>query len=409
MFFVLILSGITAIAQQTLTGNYKMQSGEASLTLDLTQQGNLLTGTLSSNTGASFQLNGQVENGIGYGTCTGTDGTVYFEAYLEGTDLTIGLIEMDQFNMPDYDKAQYLLFAKSTGSEAGKATTSVTDQQPAQQFNTQQNMPAGTTGSSSIGQNEVGDPSWGFKFSPPAGWVHQQSAEGVLLGHNSIAGMILVLPHMSENMQQLQMEMQKGIQEEGSSLTLSSGLQNIQQNVLGGDYTGVMDGTQVKARGFGVLSPYGSGAYIIAVSTPEGFSKDLLDASESIFRNMQYFKVEVSDLMQHFAGNWSHFTTNTSTWMCFCPDGTYSEQYESSYSGDFQDAGGNDAGGWGATGQDSSRGRWTVRGNKDAGTIVVSMANGKEIYYEYKVHVEKGEKYYSEYYFNGDFYFKKKE
>ena len=57
-------------------------------------------------------------------------------------------------------------------------------------------------------------------------------------------------------------------------------------------------------------------------------------------------------------------------------------------------------------GQDSDRGRWTVRGNKDAGTIIVKLANGNEIYYEYQVHIENGQKYYREYRFNGDFYSK---
>ena len=65
----------------------------------------------------------------------------------------------------------------------------------------------------SIGPDEVGDPSWGFKFLPPAGWVHQQSGEGVIMGHNTIAGMILVIPHISENMTQMQKEMIHGKQE----------------------------------------------------------------------------------------------------------------------------------------------------------------------------------------------------
>ena len=54
--------------------------------------------------------------------------------------------------------------------------------------------------------------------------------------------------------------------------------------------------------------------------------------------------------------------------------------------------------------QDSERGRWTVRGTKDSGTIIVKLANGNEIYYEYKVHIEKGEKYFREYWFNGNHY-----
>jgi hypothetical protein len=239
--------------------------------------------------------------------------------------------------------------------------------------------------------------------------VHQQTNEGVILGHNTIAGMILVIPHLSENMQQMHQEMMQGIQEGGSYLSHSGALQNTAQNVLSGDYAGAMDGTQVKARGFGVLSPNGGGAYLIAMSTPEGLSADLVGAAEAISRNMQYFKVDISELARHFAGTWSHFTTNTSTWMTFHPDGSYSDEYEASYSGNLSDGAGNQTGNWGAAGQESGRGRWTVRGTKDAGTIIVRKANGEEVYYEYRVNQKDGRKYYWEYYFNGDFYMKKEE
>jgi hypothetical protein len=254
----------------------------------------------------------------------------------------------------------------------------------------------------------VGDPAWGLKFKLPQGWIKQQSASGAVVGHNTIAGMILVIPHMSQNLQEMQAEMMKGIQEEGSYLTPAGGLQTVSQNVLAGDYSGMANGTQVKARGFGVLSPNGGGAYLIALSTPDKLGQDLVGAAQAMVQSVQYFKVDVGDLVQHFAGNWSNFTSNTSTWICFCPDGTYSEQYESSYSGNFNDGSGNNTGYWGTAGQDSDRGRWTVRGNKDAGTIIVRLANGKEIYYEYQVFVERGEKFYSEYLFNGNHYAKSK-
>ena len=393
--------------QESVTGTYKYQSGDAVLTLKLKQQGSVLEGTLSSSSGTSFNLKGQIENGIGAGTCSDDEGSVFFEIYYIEGDLTFSLIEPDANNEPDYDKAQYLVFEKSTeigspqatpspqatGIVAGKlgiqpntntATPSVTpaiSQTPANSP-TPSNTSAGTQGNSSIGQGEVGDPSWGFKFTPPAGWVHQQSGEGVILGHNTIAGMILVIPHMSENMQQMQQEMMQGLQEGGSYLSPSRTLQNTSQNVLTGDYAGIMDGTQVKARGFGILSPNGGGAYLIAVSTPEGLSDDLVGAAEAITRNIQYFKVDVSDLARHFAGTWSHFTTNTSTWITFYPDGSYSDEYEAAYSGNLTDGAGTQTGNWGTMGQDSGRGSWPVRGTKDAGTIIVSQANGEEVYYK---------------------------
>jgi hypothetical protein len=455
LLFLIALPIAPLSAQQSdITGTYKYQSADAFLTLKLNQQGSLLAGTLSSSSGASFDLTGQIENGIGAGTCSDDEGSVFFEVYFIEGDLTFSLIEPDANNQPDYDKAQYLVFEKSTetGSPQDTPSPQATDIvagklgiQPSGQANnpsavqspstTQapavsqtlagEQIPAtaqtpaispspansysGTQGNSNIGQGEVGDPSWGFKFTPPAGWVHQQTGEAVILGHNTIAGMILVIPHMSENMQQMQQEMMQGLQEGGSYLLPSGALQNTAQNILAGDYAGAMDGTQVKARGFGVLSPNGGGAYLIAVSTPEGLSEDLVGAAESITRNIQYFKVDVSDLARHFAGTWSHFTTNTSTWMTFHPDGTYSDEYEASYSGNLTDGAGTQTGNWGAMGQQGDRGRWTVRGTKDAGTIIVRKANGQEVYYDYRVNQKDGRKYYWEYYFNGDFYMKKEE
>ncbi len=408
LLLILLLAGMPfafLLAQSdNVTGTYKYQAGDAALTLKLIQQGNTLAGTLSSNTGASFSLSGQIENGIGYGSCSDNEGSVFFEVYYIERDLTLSLIEPDENNAPDYDNAQYLVFEKSKQSDSPQVLNNMTGK-----LGVQPAAIAGSPGNSQIGQGEVGDPSWGFKFTPPAGWVHQQSAEGVILGHNTIAGMILVIPHMSENMQLMQQEMMQGIQEGESSLAVSGALQNPAQNVLAGDYTGMMDGTEVKARGFGFLSPNGGGAYLIAVSTPDKLSGDLVGAAESIAQNMQYFKVDVSDLARHFAGTWSHFTTNTSTWMTFHPDGTYSDEYEDSYSGDLTDGWGNQTGDWGTAGQQSGRGRWTVRGTKDVGTIIVQKANGEEVYYEYRVNQKDGHKYYWEYYFNGDFYMKKEE
>ena len=122
------LSGIQSEvkAQQSLPGNYTLQSGDVILTLKLTQQGNSLTGTLSGSTGASFTLSGQVENNIGYGTCSGTEGSVFFEAYVDGDDLTLSLVEPDQWGAPDYNQSQYLQFKKKKTGEAGTATGAVT-------------------------------------------------------------------------------------------------------------------------------------------------------------------------------------------------------------------------------------------------------------------------------------------
>lgn len=418
LLVVFLSAASPAFTQQSLTGNYTLKSGDVTLTLKLAQQGKNLKGTLSGSTGASFTLSGQVESGIGYGTCSGAEGTVFFEASSDGDDLTLSLVEADQFGAPDYNQAQYLQFKKTKTVQGGTKTGAVTGALGLGAGSTSTGnrtaagssgyQDTGSSGAASVGEDEVGDPSWGIKFGLPQGWIKQQNMEGAIVGHNTIAGMVLVTPHMAQDLQEMQAEMLQGIQEEGSYLSPSGGIEQVSGNVLAGEYSGIADGTQVKARGYGILSPNGGGAYLIAVTTPDMLGNELVGAAESMLNSVQFFKVDAGDLMQHFAGHWSRHSQHADMYMSFYPDGTYAEQTDISASGDFTDGAGNWTGGWSAAGGDKGQGRWTVRGNKDQGTIIVKMNDGNEYYYEYRVHIEDGYKYYNEYYFNGEFYHRSK-
>ena len=68
-----------------------------------------------------FQLEGQVEEGTAVGLCYDENGAAYFEAYADGNDLWFSLIEMDANNMPDYERAQELMFTKVGGESAPAA------------------------------------------------------------------------------------------------------------------------------------------------------------------------------------------------------------------------------------------------------------------------------------------------
>jgi len=394
---VLCTSIMQTISQErstNLTGTYTMSAEGTQLTLKLKQDNmQKVTGTLSSNTGISYQLDGDIADGIATGICSSNEGSVFFEMYGVENELILSLIEPDASNMPDYNSATYLSFIKNASNDPGLISG------PDLQTNTNQSI--GKTNNTALTGKEIGDPSWGFKFLPPDGWTHQKTNEGLIMGHTTIAGIILILPHMMQNMQEVQQEMRKGIQEEGNYLSISGNLSQLENNIIAGNYTGIMDGQQVKSRGYGTLSPYGGGAFIIAISTPEKLGDEIINDAKMIASNLIYEKINTSDLMRHFAGKWTNFTTNTSTWLQLYPDGTYDEQYESSYSGDLS-GGGN----WGIAGNDNVKGRWTIRGNKDSGSIIVHLSNGNEIIYEYRVHEERGEKYYAEYWFNGKLYSK---
>ena len=414
---LLIISAV-AHAQSNFSGTYTMSSEGTTLTLTIQedQQTNLV-GTLTSNVGASFKIEGQVMEDVGTGMCYNQEAAVYFETFFEGGQLVLTLIEIDEYNMPDYNTMRYLYFAKQGTAGYAQQQPPVQQQQQApvsqqpsgnqqtgqvQQPTTQAKFPSSVNLSGKV----LKEPSWGFQFAVPEGWVSQQSADGAILGHNTIAGMILVLPHQIKNIQSLHQELAGGLQDEGVSLMVSGSLQQIGNNALAGEYSGYIQGEQAKAWGVGTLSPYGGGAYIIAATTPEKYGKEIKSAADAIAANMQYFKPEVSDVMRHFVGKWVTTTGSTTDNMYLYPDGTYSDYYEASYSGNFSDGSGDVTGNWGTANQESNRGRWTVKGDKDSGRIIVTYPNGNQSVYNYRVHVERGEYYYNEYNINGRHYWK---
>jgi hypothetical protein len=388
------------LSAEGISGTYVMAAQGNTITLIFRQdsQGKI-TGSLSSTTGMQYQVEGMVQEGVAVGTCYNNEGGVYFEAYPAGGALTMNLIEPGPDNAPDYNKVKELSFSRQGAARVGSTRLSTAENRTS--FGQMEStMPAAPT----LSGNEVGDPNWGFKFRTPAGWKSQQNAQGVVLGHDVIAGMIIVFPHMAQSLQEVQSQMQSGLAEGSTQLSPISGVEQIGDNAIGGEYAGTHNGQQVKARGIGTFSPYGGGAYIIALTTPDKYGRELAGAADAIARGMQYARVQASDRMQNFAGTWVTMTKNTQTRVTLFPDGGYSEKYEASYSGGSSDQYGNQDMAWGAARNDNTQGRWAARGTREQGVITISYSNGNTTTVEYRVHVENGETYWNEYWFNGELY-----
>ena len=118
-------------------------------------------------------------------------------------------------------------------------------------------------------QGELGGKGWGYKFDPVMGWKHVGTEDAlIVLGHDTLPGMVFVYPHQESDMAGLKNQMLKGVQEQDLQLKPSSPLQKLGNNAFVADYAGVSGNERAKARGIGNLSPYGGGgAYIFAVTT----------------------------------------------------------------------------------------------------------------------------------------------
>jgi hypothetical protein len=269
--------------------------------------------------------------------------------------------------------------------------------------------PVQSSGSSEVAPGEVGDPNWGFKFRPPQGWKFNKDHNGAILGHDTIAGMIIVFPHHQTNLQAIAQQMQEGLVEEEIYLMPSAQLQQKGNNTIWGDCSGTWQGQQARGRGFGTLSPYGGGAFVLAITIPEKFGTEIAGAAEAIADGMQYFKVDVSHLTRIFVGRWASYSGSsgggTLTNWTFYPDGTFEDASETSYSTEYSSDGmGLPDTHVGAVGTSSNRARWTVRGGERQGQIIIIYPNGNERYIDYAVHVRGGQTYWREYSFNGSLF-----
>ena len=421
LLFLLPFPGAFDAQAQEYTGTFQIETGGITFTLNIQQDANnMLTGTLQRSSGSAFNLQGMVAEGAAAGVISGSEGQLFFEAYLDGNDLTLSLIEPDQYNMPNYDSAEYLVFNRSQAQaqqfQAPVAVQPPVNSQVPAPTQPPVNMQATAPGPSKTlpdikpGSGQVRDVINGYSFNVPDGWVHQQSDGQILLGSHTIAGIISVSPHQAKSMQELQGLVLQGLQEEGIYLMPDGSFQHQAQNRISGYYRGSVQGEQARGYLNALLSPHGGGLYILALSTPEKLGQDIEAAANFLASNTQFIKRETgdADLVKHFAGEWAWSNGYRSEWMTFFPDGTFSDQSEASYSGNMADGSGNVTGNWGVAGENSSRGRWNIQGTIDSGVITVISPDGTQTRYEYNVFMERGEKYYREYMFNRYHYRKQK-
>jgi hypothetical protein len=254
---------------------------------------------------------------------------------------------------------------------------------------------------SMLNAETVTEAGWGYSFEKPEAWKYRKDVGGAILGHDSIAGAILVYPHQFNSLDVLKLQMRQGVQEEMNSLQSMSDPAPFGKNGFIVDYTGIWGYQKAQAKGIGILSPSGSGgAIVVAMSTPQMFSEKLVDAAVKIAKSIRYSHDDNTNLTQHFVGKWSTSSINSESHLYLYPDGTYLNAKSSSYGNSNPSLGVT----WGMAGDNSSRGYWKVRGTLSKGRLITTDSNGENYVYEYNIHTEHGQEYRNEYYINRTLY-----
>jgi hypothetical protein len=134
----------------------------------------------------------------------------------------------------------------------------------------------------------------GLSFQIPDGWLGQESDGMYLMGSNSKAGLIIIQPHQL-NKEALKKQARQGIQEgQGTYFQLEGDIQNLNDNAIGGFFTGMMDWEKARAYIIGIPKPftYNPGITITAVTTPNLFDNTYKDHCLSILNSVKFKEVD---------------------------------------------------------------------------------------------------------------------
>lgn len=404
---------------QNFKGTYTMTSGTTKLTLVLDQAaGGQVTGTLSSSTGAVFQLNGKMEEDIAMGTCQGQAGTSQFEASFEGSLLIFTLIETNQAGEVSSRSLEFIragggaspsdalgLPPAAGGAAAAKSGGATSRQAAPKQAAPQPSQPApAASAQPSGGGNVVSIPELGCSFAIPAGWNGQKQGEAIYLTSTSHKGFIVIQRHNYNNLQQMAAEAGQGIVDQSTNTKLMpvSQLQPFGKNGMVAEFAGMAQGQKARTFAVGLISPQGGGVTIMAATEEASYSSDYSDVVLAIAGSLSFVPggasggapiagaqgggggATDSSLLSYFAGEWYSYSSGstisggagTERTMTLCPDGNFRDSSEFSASGSGQWGAGNAQGGWG---------RWTIQGDKSQGVIMVTYANGQSKRITYRV------------------------
>ncbi len=175
-----------------------------------------------------------------------------------------------------------------------------------------------------------------------------------MLGHDVIAGPILIIEHVNSDIEALKKQLESGYEEEGMQLFPSNSAKVEGNNNVSINYSGNAQGSSIKAKAIGILSnkSYCKGLVILILTETSADDTKQKDAIKKIAQSIEYIKPtdpqnwksklngqKLVDRESHSSSDSSpdgsfyvSVSKNSSSIYSFCSDGTFRYDYSSSSS-----------------------------------------------------------------------------
>lgn len=148
--------------------------------------------------------------------------------------------------------------------------------------------------------NRIRNENWGITFLVPEGWQARavQGESAYMLSSSEIDGLMLVLPMTTPTLEQLRLDMQQGVHEDGGTALQPDGeIATFGDDGLAVEYRGSLEGQSVRAYVASRIAPEGAGASVLVAAEPTAYDRAHRAAARDLAREIQFFQPETPPMV----------------------------------------------------------------------------------------------------------------
>ncbi|MFS4447354.1 hypothetical protein [Maribacter sp. 2307UL18-2] len=134
----------------------------------------------------------------------------------------------------------------------------------------------------------------GLSFDIPEGWRGQVDGDYIVLGHQSIPGLMILSSNTNSSAKDLKQQAEQGVFEEGVQLTADNAFL-IKKNRVEGTYSGTFNGQQVKAYAIGLINGLGKGMNILILTETTAYSQAHRKEANKLASSVEFSQAEDSN------------------------------------------------------------------------------------------------------------------
>lgn len=135
---------------------------------------------------------------------------------------------------------------------------------------------------------------YGMRLALPDGLTAKQFQAGYIFGDAKLKGLLLLLFHRNETLEELKTDMYAGFfDDSGFNIQVDGQIQDISDTLVMSQYKGVADNKPAKGFSIGLLSTYGGGVLIASIAAETEFSEAHMDRVEDLARSIEWYEPDL--------------------------------------------------------------------------------------------------------------------